>query len=136
MDIVFAPGKTPTADGSPDDWPALVLVDLPGYEGPAYFADRPTVVPISPLRRHDGGRWREMFPLKLGWALTFHKAQVFDPPPPRGALVRRVSCRSVGVLVSVVGIPGSPNLPVAACVRSCSWWALLIRHAWVFLLPS
>ncbi|KAJ1467187.1 hypothetical protein T484DRAFT_1859628 [Baffinella frigidus] len=75
VDIIFAEGSTPSVDGAPEDWPLLVLVDLPGYTGPAYFPDRPSVVPISPVKRHEKGRWREMFPLKLGWALTFHKAQ-------------------------------------------------------------
>ena len=73
-DIVYMEGEEPHKN-----LPHVVLVKFPNYRGPEWLKDHPHVVPI-PARLSKakiGGinRRRKMFPLKLAWALTVHKAQ-------------------------------------------------------------
>ena len=44
MDIVYKDGRRPTDD--PASVPDVVLVRFPGYRGPLYINEDPTVVPI------------------------------------------------------------------------------------------
>ena len=58
--------------------PLCGLVEFSGYTGPAYEADRPRVVPITPHTQRFGdgdALTRTQIPLALAYAFTIHKAQ-------------------------------------------------------------
>ena len=58
--------------------PLCVLVEFSGYTGPAFDADRPRVVPITPHTQRFGdgdALTRTQIPLALAYAFTIHKAQ-------------------------------------------------------------
>ena len=49
VDIVYRDGRRPTDDPAPV--PEVFLVRFPGYGGPPYITEDPTVVPIGPVSR-------------------------------------------------------------------------------------
>jgi ATP-dependent exoDNAse (exonuclease V) alpha subunit len=57
----------PQDDG--DAW--IVMVNIPGYRGPALSPEQPCVVPITQIRTSNFNG----MPLTLAWAITIHKAQ-------------------------------------------------------------
>lgn len=88
VDILFLPGEEPTMDGS--SWPHVILVDFPQYTGPLFVRGYPTVVPVFPIEvsERKKGASRRMFPIRLGFCLTCHKAQGFTCGP--GHMYERV----------------------------------------------
>lgn len=75
VDIIFREGEGPSADGT--SWPRMLLVDFPRYSGPPFFEGFPHLVPVFPGKFEEKGSSREMFPIKVGFCLTCHKAQGF-----------------------------------------------------------
>ena len=76
VDIVFKDGHRPNDDPAPV--PDVVLVRFPGYRGPPYINEDPTVVPIVPVSRSTDcacRRKRLQVPLRLAWGTTSHKCQ-------------------------------------------------------------
>ena len=57
-------------------FPEAVVLDVPSYVGPVFYADEPTWVPILPITAvKEGTRMtRTQFPVVAGYALTVHKA--------------------------------------------------------------
>lgn len=74
-DLIFKEGDCPQTDGSV--WPDVILVEMQGYRGPEFLPRHPQVVPVFPKEYSEKGSIRKMFPLKLGFCLTCHKAQGF-----------------------------------------------------------
>ena len=69
-------GRRPTDDRAP--LPDVVLVRFPGYRGPPYMNEDPTVVPIIPLSRSTECACRckrLQVALRLAWGTTIHKCQ-------------------------------------------------------------
>ena len=80
VDFVYLPGCHPTHENPAHCLPAMVVVDFPGYTGPAFFSEpsRRTWVPLLPRTTtsdEDAMVSRTQFPLCLAWALTPWKAQ-------------------------------------------------------------
>ena len=76
VDIVYKDGRRPTDDPAPV--PDVVLVRFPGYRGPPYINEDPTVVPIVPVSRSTECTCRckrLQVPLRLAWGTTIHKCQ-------------------------------------------------------------
>ena len=78
--IQFSPGDRPDHADFRRRMPAVLVVDFPGYKGPAFYDDpaRRTWVPVMPATSHcdtNATITRTQFPLTLGWALTPWKAQ-------------------------------------------------------------
>ena len=69
--VVYAPGA-PVGT-----FPEALVVDVPEYGGPQFYANEPKWVPILPkLSFKEGTRMtREQFPVVAGYALTVNKAQ-------------------------------------------------------------
>lgn len=75
VDCVFPDRCGPQHDGR--EWPLYIIVDFPDYKGHVFDLDFPTHVPIIPVESsNENGVTREMFPLKLAFCMTCHKAQV------------------------------------------------------------
>ena len=59
--------------------PDVVLVNFPGYSGPPFLDNYPTVIPVVPVERKldcsCGYCRRKQIPLRLGWATTIHRCQ-------------------------------------------------------------
>jgi len=49
----------------------IIMVDFPGYRGPALLPEQPSVLPITQIRTPNC----KGMPLTLAWAITIHKAQ-------------------------------------------------------------
>ena len=62
-------------------FPEALIVFVPDYCGPAFYASEPKWVPILPkVSVKEGTRQtREQFPLVAGYALTVNKAQGLTP---------------------------------------------------------
>ena len=78
--IVYPCGAGPTDQDMSRRMPAAVVVEFPGYDGPAFFAlpacrEWVALVPRARESEHKAGIWRTQFPLVLGWAITPWKAQ-------------------------------------------------------------
>lgn len=76
VDIVYKDGRRPTDDPAP--LPDVVLVRFPGYWGPPYINEDPTVVPIVPVSRSTECACRckcLQVLLRLAWGTTIHKCQ-------------------------------------------------------------
>jgi len=76
VDIVYNAGSRPTDDPAP--LPDVVFVRFPGYKGPAYTDEDPTLVPIVPVSRCTDRLCRckrVQVPLRLSWGTTIHKCQ-------------------------------------------------------------
>ena len=76
VDIVYKDGRRPTDDPAP--LPDVVLVRFPGYRGPSYVNEDPTVVPIVPVSHSTDCACRckrLQVPLRLAWGTTIHKCQ-------------------------------------------------------------
>ena len=68
--VVYGPGGIGT-------FPEALVLDVPNYRGPAFYADEPTWVPILPMMAFKEGTrvTRTQFPVVAGFALTVNKAQ-------------------------------------------------------------
>ncbi|XP_078350740.1 uncharacterized protein LOC144635515 [Oculina patagonica] len=76
VDIVYKEGCRPTDDPTP--LPDVVFVRFPGYKGPPYIDEDPTLVPIVPVSRYTDCTCRckrLQVPLRLSWGTTIHKCQ-------------------------------------------------------------
>ena len=76
MDIVYNAGSSPTDDPAP--LPDVVFVRFPGYKGPPYMDEDPTLVSIVPVSRCTDCLCRckrVQVPLRLSWGTTIHKCQ-------------------------------------------------------------
>ena len=76
VDIVYKDGRRSTDDPPPPTY--VVLVRFPGYRGPPYINEDPTVVPIVPVSRSTDCACRckrLQVPLRLAWGTTIHKCQ-------------------------------------------------------------
>lgn len=76
VDILYNAGCRPTDDPAP--LPDVVFVWFPGYMGPPYMEEDPTLVPTVPISRcTDCLCWykRVQVPLTLSWGTTIHKCQ-------------------------------------------------------------
>jgi hypothetical protein len=45
VDVVFAPGHNPNNG----DFPLYIIASFPQYDGPSFFPDKPTWVPLVPI---------------------------------------------------------------------------------------
>ena len=105
--VVYGPGGIGT-------FPEAIIVDVPDYCGPAFYADEPTWIPILPMTAlKEGTRMtRTQFPVVAGFALTVNKAQ--------GLTIKE------GIVINLVGSkrfrPASKHgLPFVAFTRSESF---------------
>ena len=105
--VVYGPGGVGT-------FPEAVVVEVPDYCGPAFYADEPKWVPLLPIfSMKEGTRMtREQFPIVAGFAMTVNKAQ--------GLTIKE------GVVIHLVGgrrfRPASKHgLPFVAWTRSESF---------------
>ena len=76
VDIVYKDGCRPTDDPAP--LPDVVFVRFPGYKGPPYISEDPTVVPMVPIGRSTDCTCRckrHQVLLRLAWGTTIHKCQ-------------------------------------------------------------
>lgn len=69
VDILHNAGCRPTDDPTP--LPDVVFVWFPGYMGPPYMEEDPTLVPTVPISRCK----RVQVPLRLSRGTTIHKCQ-------------------------------------------------------------
>ena len=80
VEIQYAEGAHPNHERLQLRMPSVIVVDFPGFTGPAFFdcKDQTTFVPLMPrtiTARDDNDAGRTQFPLTLAWALTPWKAQ-------------------------------------------------------------
>ena len=82
-DIVFREGESPNTNHLPE----YVLVDFPHYTGPIFLRDKPTYVPITPIKIHCQKRQmccsKEFIPLQSCYAKTVHTFQGSNVGPTR-----------------------------------------------------
>ena len=101
-------------DAKPGTFPEALVVDVPEYTGPTFYAGEPTWVPILPCTSvKDGTRMtRTQFPVVPGYAMTVNKAQ--------GLTIKE------GVVINLAGSQrfrpaGKHGLPFVAFTRSESF---------------
>jgi hypothetical protein len=114
MDIVFHPDQSPNEK----HLPKYILVEFPGYTGPAFVTEHPTYVPITPITIHcdHGCCSRTQIPLRLAYGQTIHTFQ--------GITVGRSTETKKYETPSIIIDPGSlwfeghsPGLFYSACSR-------------------
>ena len=111
--------------------PWMQLVNFPQYTGPLVVPGQPTVVPVFPIevsdrkKRSSCNTSREMFPVRLGFCLTCHKAQGFTCGP--GHIYERVVSNMGPVSAENWGSGHDLLVPHGVCAR-INWHSTVISQ--------
>ena len=107
--------------GGVGTFPEAIIVEVPDYCGPSFYADEPTWVPILPMTvyKKDTRKSRTQFPLVAGFALTIQSA--------RGLTIKE------GVVIHLGGDrrsrPASQHgVPFVAFTRSENFASTAFKH--------